>query len=231
MTNHQEEKQEKASTCLRRRPSEAIITQEGYLYISLSLLLSLGIGFVFGLWIGILGLSIPLYIAYFFRNPKRSIPLEANLILAPADGKILEIEECEEERYLKARAKRISIFMSPFNCHINRAPISAKVIDCFYRKGTFKAAYLPKAMVNNEHHAVLLEDGRGAQWLVVQIAGWLARRIVSYVQGGDQLDQGDRFGLIQFGSRADLYCPLDCQILVKPGQKVYAGKTILGKIS
>ena len=152
-------------------------------------------------------------------------------MVAPADGKILEIADCEEGRYLKERAKRISIFMSPFNCHMNRAPVSGRVAACFYKKGSFQAAFKPKAMEHNEHHAVLLRDENGSDWLIVQIAGWLARRIVSYVKEGDFLAKGERFGLIQFGSRTDLYCPLNLEVLVQPGQKVYAGKTVLGRLA
>ncbi|MDO8527139.1 MAG: phosphatidylserine decarboxylase family protein [Deltaproteobacteria bacterium] len=217
--------------CFRERPAQRIVTQEGYPYIALGLAATFLSALVWGFWGALLPLLITLYIVSFFRNPDRKIPEGEGLIIAPADGKILEIADCREDRYLNAHAKRVSIFMSPLNCHINRAPVTGKVVDCFYQTGTFAAAFKPKAMERNEHHAVLLEDAKGRRWLVVQIAGWLARRIVSYVQEGFSLKQGERFGLIQFGSRADLYCPVDAQIFVKPGQKVYGGKTILGRIS
>lgn len=217
-------------SCFRKRPPNVWITTEGYFYIAVSLSLSLVVWKVWGPSASLPFFLFTLYLASFFRNPRRKIPKEENLVIAPADGKILEIEECEESRYLKKRAKRVSIFMSPFNCHINRVPVAGKVVACFYKEGTFKAAFKKKAIDHNEHHAVLLEDQRGGRWLVVQIAGWLARRIVSYVKEGDQLSKGERFGLIQFGSRTDLYCPPDVEIFVRPGQKVYGGKTVLGRV-
>lgn len=216
--------------CFRKRPPQRLVTPEGYPYILVVAVAGVLVGLLRG-WVESFPFwGLVFYIATFFRNPTRKIPKGNDLILAPADGKILEVKECEEARYLQARAKRVSIFMSPLNCHINRSPIEGKVLDCFYREGSFKAAFKSKAMEHNEHHALLLEDQQGSQWLVVQIAGFLARRIVSYVQGGFFLNQGERFGLIQFGSRTDLYCPKDCHIVVKPGQRVYAGKTILGRI-
>lgn len=217
--------------CYRKRPRERLVTQEAYPYLALGVAAAILFAFLFG-WLGVfLPFLFILYVLLFFRNPKRLIGREEGLILSPADGTVLEIADCEENRYLKARAKRISIFMSPFNCHINRAPVTAKVVDCFYKEGGFVAAFKPKAMERNEHHAILLEKEGGERWLVVQIAGFLARRIVSYVQGGMELGQGERFGLIQFGSRTDLYCPLHADIFVKPGQKVYGGKTVLGRVS
>lgn len=215
--------------CYSRRPKDRRVTAEGYPCILFGLVLTVFSGLVFSAWAMPFPFLFTLYGVSFFRNPRRAIPQEAGLVVSPADGTVLEVADCEENRYLKARAKRISIFMSPFNCHINRAPVAGKVLDCFYQPGTFTAAYKPKAMERNEHHAMLMEDSAGKRWLVVQIAGWLARRIVSYVNNGDRLEKGERFGLIQFGSRADLYCPTDCEIVVQPGQKVYAGKTVLGR--
>lgn len=216
--------------CFRKRPADRWVTPEGYLFVALALMASVLSLKIFG-WVPFFLFSLlTLYIALFFRNPRREIPLEKGLIVSPADGKVLEIVLCEEPRYLKAKAKRLSIFMSPFNCHLNRAPVAGKVAGCFYKPGSFAAAFKPKAMERNEHHAVLLEDERGSRWMVVQVAGWLARRIVSYVQEGDQLSRGEKFGLIQFGSRSDLYCPLETEFFVKPGDKVYAGKTVLGRV-
>lgn len=215
-------------SCYRLPPRQRLIAKEGYRFLLIGILGALAGGFFWGFW-GALPFSIvTLYIASFFRNPHRQIPQAEGLILSPADGRILEIVECEESNYLKAKAMRVSIFMSPLNCHINRAPVAGNIVDCFYKPGSFAAAFKPKAMTHNEHNAVLMEDAGGDRWLVVQIAGWLARRIVSYVKGGEELQSGERFGLIQFGSRVDLYCPLHAKILVRAGDKVYAGKTILG---
>ena len=222
---------EEALPCFRRRPPYRLVTPEGYPYIAIAVFMTALAGMAAGFWAALPFAILALYVVSFFRNPKRVIPQEAGLIVSPADGKVLEVVVCEEGRYLKNRAKRVSIFMSPFNCHINRSPVAAEVVDCFYKPGKFKAAYSPKSIDYNEHHAVLLEEKGGRRWLVVQIAGFLARRIVSYVQNGNRLERGEPFGLIQFGSRADLYCPLDSEIFVKPGEKVYAGKTVLGRIA
>lgn len=216
-------------SCYRQRPKGYWITPEGYPYIVLGLLLTVLAGGYAGRWAALPGALLTIYMVLFFRNPPRRLPEEEDWITAPADGRILEIVEGEEPRYLRGPAKRISVFMSPFNCHMNRAPISGTVEQCFYQQGKFKAAFRKKSMEQNEHHAILLKDVHGEAWLVVQIAGWLARRIVSYVRPGERLARGEPFGLIQFGSRTDLYCPRHCEILVKPGQKVYAGKTILGR--
>lgn len=218
-------------SCFRKSPKQRLVAQEGYLYIFLSAVIWIGAWRCLGFFWSLPFFLLPATIASFFRNPERVVPQGAGLIVSPADGKILEITECEEHRYLKSKAKRVSIFMSPFNCHFNRSPVAGKVLDCFYREGSFEAAFKPKAMESNEHHAVLLQDEQGKKWLVVQIAGFLARRIVSYVQAGFALKRGERFGLIQFGSRADLYCPLSCDIFVKAGQRVYAGKTVLGRVA
>ncbi|OGQ04819.1 MAG: phosphatidylserine decarboxylase [Deltaproteobacteria bacterium RIFCSPLOWO2_12_FULL_44_12] len=217
--------------CYRKKPRRRLVTQEGYPYIFFSALITFVTWVAFGEWGALFPFLLTLYIVSFFRNPPRRRPAGEEFILAPADGKILEVVDCDEKRYLKGRAKRISIFMSPFNCHINRSPISGTVVDCFYQTGSFKAAFKRKAMDHNEHHAVLMRDQYGKSWLVIQIAGFLARRIISYIQSGDALKRGNRFGLIQFGSRTDLYCPFPCEIFVKKGQRVYAGKTILGRIS
>ncbi|MDP2599503.1 MAG: phosphatidylserine decarboxylase family protein [Deltaproteobacteria bacterium] len=222
---------EEVLPCRRPRPSYSPVTQEGYPYIAIAALLALLAWGFLGFWAALPLVVLALYIVSFFRNPKRSIPQGPGLIVSPADGKVLEVMDCEETRYLKTKARRVSIFMSPFNCHINRSPVAAEVAGCFYKPGKFKAAYSPKSMDHNEHHAVLLKEKGGRRWLVVQIAGFLARRIVSYVQNGNRLERGEPFGLIQFGSRADLYCPVDCEIFVKPGEKVYAGKTVLGRVA
>ncbi|MBI4124897.1 MAG: phosphatidylserine decarboxylase family protein [Deltaproteobacteria bacterium] len=214
----------------RKRPKAFWVTPEGYPYIAVGLLLTLLAGYYAGGWAALLAGGFTVYLALFFRNPPRRVPPEENWITAPADGRVLEIVDGEEGRYLRGPARRISIFMSPLNCHLNRAPVSGKIERCFYQKGKFKAAFRKKSMEQNEHHAILLKDERGRAWLVVQIAGWLARRIVSYVREGEHLNRGERFGLIQFGSRTDLYCPPGCEIVVRKGQKVLAGKTVLGRM-
>lgn len=214
-------------SCYRQKPTQRRVAREGFFYIGLSATVAIAC-FVWAGWlVGLLLAGLTLYIISFFRNPTRRIPQGDGLVISPADGRILEVVEEDEPRYLKGRVIRISIFMSPFNCHINRSPVAGKVKQCFYKPGSYRAAFRPKAIDTNEHNAVLLEDAKGRDWLVVQIAGWLARRIISYVDGGERLKQGERFGLIQFGSRVDLFCPLTTKVAVKPGEKVKAGKTVL----
>lgn len=214
--------------CYRKRPRQRAVAREGYPYILAGAFLTAAMGYFFSLLTALPFALLTFYLIVFFRNPNRQTTFGEGLIVSPADGKILEVAQCEEPRYLKGKAKRVSIFMSPLNCHFNRAPVEGKVAECFYKPGSFKAAFRPKAMDRNEHHAMVLEEADGDRWLLVQVAGFLARRIVSYVRPGEILGQGERYGLIQFGSRLDLYCPLHCEIFVKPGHKVFAGKTILG---
>lgn len=178
------------------------------------------------IFIVFLGLAI--LVSLFFRNPKRNIDAPHNSILAPADGKVVAIETTYESRFLKKSATKISIFMSLFNVHMNRVPIAAMVKDRKHRDGKFTFANRDKASLDNEQNAILLETSDNTQIVVVQIAGWIARRIVCYAQTGDHLNAGDVFGLIKFGSRVDLYVPSGLNVRVNIGDMVRAGKTIVG---
>jgi len=175
-----------------------------------------------------LGILLTIFIAFFFRNPKREIPDLPNMILSPADGKIIHVGECEEDRYLKERALKVSIFMSIFNVHLNRAPVSAKVIEKSYNPGQFLVASVEKSSLLNEQNALVLETEDRFKMLLVQIAGFVARRIVCYVKPGDTLRSGAIFGLIRFGSRVDLYLPLHVKPLVRVGQHVKGGESLIG---
>ncbi len=179
-------------------------------------------------WIAFLGLLMTLFIAYFFRNPKRKIPSLKNIVLSPADGKIVYLGECEEARFLKQKALKISIFMSPLDVHLNRAPVSGRVIETKYHPGKFLMASREKASLLNEQNAFVLEGEENFKVLLVQIAGWLARRIVCYAREGDYLKQGEIFGMIQFGSRVDLFLPTDVRPIVHLGQHVKGGESIIG---
>ncbi|HCO12377.1 MAG TPA: phosphatidylserine decarboxylase family protein [Desulfonauticus sp.] len=164
----------------------------------------------------------------FFRDPHRVIPPEANVAVAPADGKIIKIEPAKcpltgEDRLL------ISTFMNVFNVHINRSPIKAQVQKQVYIPGKFFNASLDKASKDNERNLILLQDEEGKLWTVVQIAGLIARRIVSFAKPEEALQRGERFGLIKFGSRVDLYLPSSYEPEVKIGDKVLAGATILAR--
>jgi phosphatidylserine decarboxylase len=175
-----------------------------------------------------LGIILSLCIAFFFRNPRRKIPNLQNVILSPADGTIVNVGEFEEEHFLRKRTLKVSIFMSLFDVHINRAPVSGKVLERSYHPGRFLAANVEKSSLLNEQNAVILETEDRFKILLIQIAGFLARRIVCYAKAGDLLRKGEIFGLIRFGSRIDLYLPTDVEPIVRVGQHVKGGESIIG---
>jgi len=168
------------------------------------------------------------FVIYFFRDPERVIPPGEKAVLSPADGKIIQFEPCVEERFLKGPAIKISVFMSLFSVHVNRIPLSGRIVDSSYFPGKFFSANLDKASSANEQNALLIETTDGVRMLVVQIAGLIARRIVCWVKKGDRVGRGQRFGLIRFGSRLDIYLPQNTRLLAQPGQKAFGGQTILG---
>jgi len=200
-----------------------------------------GLVFIFPLlsisvFLWILGISawawffslLTVFVISFFRDPERTIPAGDKAILSPADGKIIRIESCTEERFLKGPALKVSIFMSVFDVHVNRIPLSGRIVEVAYRPGKFVSANLDKASAANEQNALLLEAAGGTKLLFVQIAGLIARRIVCWVRKGDPVERGRRFGMIRFGSRMDVYLPPNIQIQARLGQKAYGGQTILG---
>jgi phosphatidylserine decarboxylase len=160
----------------------------------------------------------------FFRDPERRPPPGDRLVLSPADGRVLAVVAEHERQFLDADATRISIFMSPLNAHVNRSPVDGRVALVRHTPGKFRAAFADKASLDNERNAVVLESGP-RRYLMVQIAGAVARRIVCRVGRGSAVARGERFGLIMFGSRVDLFLPPDVRPLVKPGDRVYAGLT------
>ena len=178
----------------------------------------------------ILGISIVMYlfIVNFFRFPNRVIIQDDNTILAPADGKIVVIEETEEPEYFKERRLQVSIFMNIFNVHINRFPVNGIIRYFKYHKGNFAAAYLPKSSTENERTTIVIECKNGKTILMRQIAGAMAKRIVSYAPVGGKARQDQHAGFIKFGSRVDLFLPLDTKIEVKLGQKTTGSQTVIG---
>ena len=171
---------------------------------------------------------LTVFVISFFRDPERAIPAGEKAILSPADGKIIRIEPCTEEIFLKGPALKVSIFMSVFNVHVNRIPLSGRIADAAYRPGKFVSANLDKASAANEQNALLLETAGGAGFCLCKLPGLIARRIVCWVKKGDPVERGRRFGMIRFGSRMDVYLPPDTQIQARLGQKAYGGQTILG---
>lgn len=172
---------------------------------------------------------LTIFILYFFRNPERRPPADERATVAPADGTVIVVERVPETP-LGAEALKISIFMSVFNVHVNRAPFSGTVVDTFYHKGKFFDARHGRASFENERSGIVLETACGVRIAFVQIAGLIARRIVSYPRIGDSLVRCERYGLIRFGSRVDVYLPVDVSPLVKLGDRTVAGETVLGYI-
>lgn len=204
------------------------VAREGFPFIASGFLLTSGSLVIGWRCLSLILFLLTLFIIWFFRNPKRITPNDNGLIVAPADGKIIEVMEELEERYLKERALKISIFMSIFNVHINRIPYSGRVVSVSYNPGRFISANRDKASLENEQNAVLVETKDGKRILFIQIAGLIARRIVCRLSIGDNVERGERFGLIRFGSRVDIFVPLDAELKVKKGSKVKAGETVIG---
>lgn len=167
----------------------------------------------------------------FFRHPNRKIAMHANHIISPADGKVVVIEEVEETEYFKDRRIQISVFMSPVNVHVNRAPIKGIVKFVRYHAGKYLVAWHPKSSTENERTTVVMEHENGKSILMRQIAGALARRIVYYCKEGEALNQGDEFGFIKFGSRVDVFVPIGTKIEVELNQVVKGGKTNLASFA
>jgi len=180
-------------------------------------------------WIAIFPLLLTLFMLFFFRDPERAVILNRNAFYAPADGRIILIKETEEREILNSRALMISIFMSPLNVHVNRAPCDGIVRKVRHYPGKFLSAFKDEAAVVNEHITMLLETEYG-KIVVRQVAGFLARRAVCRAKTGDVLHQGQRYGIIKFSSRVDVFLPLNTQIKIKLNDKVKAGESILGII-
>lgn len=203
------------------------LAPEGYPFIVGSLTITVITSVLAKIWIALIPLLLTIFMFYFFRDPEREIPEGEGLFVSPADGKIILIKDVFEKEHLKADVKEISIFMSPFNVHVNRAPCNGKIKNIQHNKGKFMAAYKDQASFKNENIEMTLETKYG-DILVRQVAGYVARRAVCRAKAGDSLKRGERYGIIKFSSRLDVYLPKDTEIKVKLGDRVKAGETVLG---
>lgn len=199
---------------------------EGWPFI-LPLAITTAFLFIFG-WeiIGFISFTLTLFFLFFFRDPKRTVAQGKSVVVSPADGKVVVIKDIHENDHLQQDVKQISIFLSIFDVHVNRAPLSGRVESIKYNPGKFHIAALDKASLENEQTAMVISDGN-TKILVKQIAGIIARRIACYVQPGDIVQKGERYGLIYFGSRVDIFLPLDAEIKVKLGDKVKGAINII----
>jgi phosphatidylserine decarboxylase len=216
--------------------NNGIIAREGYPFIAYSV--GLTVLLTFSAWKlhsvvlavpAVISFLLSLFVVSFFRNPERVSPGDDTMVVAPADGTVIVVERVSETP-LGIEALKISIFMSVFNVHVNRAPLDGKVVGIDYHAGKFLDARDGRASSENERNGVVLETASGIKIAFVQIAGLIARRIICYPKVGDLLKRGTRYGLIRFGSRVDIYLPVDVKPLVKLGDTTTAGETILGRL-
>ena len=207
---------------------DSIIAQEGYPFIVFSLIITVFVAFLGVCWLLILSALISFFILWFFRNPERYFREEEKVVISPADGKVIKVENIEMAGSMAGKYQKISIFMNVFSVHVNRIPYNGKIEAIEYHEGKFVSANLDKASSDNERNAIKILTENGSAIWAVQIAGLIARRIVCWVKKGDTVKKGERFGLIRFGSRVDVYLPESSRITVKIGQKVRAGESSLG---
>ncbi len=208
------------------------IHTEGYKFIVIAVFVTI-ILLILNSFLGLIGLLLTIWIYYFFRDPERVIINDDNYLVSPADGEVIKIEEIDGPKEMgleNKKFKKISIFMNVFDCHVNRTPCSGKVEEILYKPGKFLNASFDKASEDNERNYYKIKDVHGNNIVVVQIAGLIARRIVCETNNNQELNQGDRIGMIRFGSRADVYYE-NYEPLVKIGQKTISGETLLAKNS
>ena len=210
--------------------------REGLVFIAIAALIAAGTFAAalnrrsWPLWLAAFVLTvIALWVAYFFRDPERTGERGARIAIAPADGKVVHITEVDEPAFIKGRAVRVSIFMNVFNVHVNRYPVSGTVRYVHYNEGKFLNAAVEKASLENEQSSVGIEVG-DSRILVRQIAGLIARRIVTYSKEGAKVEQGERMGIIRFGSRVDVFLPVGSKVRVKVGEITYAGVTVVAEL-
>ncbi len=206
------------------------VAREGYPFIVFIAFVTLVFALLEYELIAVVSLLLTGFVLYFFRDPERIIPDAEDAVVSPADGKVILVEKIFDDRFVNEHVYKVSIFMSIFDVHVNRLPIAGEVEKIQYAAGNFYAANTDQSGLANEHCAVILSTPKNFRYAVVQVAGLVARRIVCWVEKGDSVEQGSRFGLIRFGSRVDIYLPQQVQLEVRSGQRVRAGETIIGYI-
>ena len=206
-----------------------IIHPEGWKFAAIFFVISVSV-YPFFITLSVIGFMLTIFTLWFFRDPERNTPQDSNLIISSADGKVCLIDEAyppEELPIEPQKMKRICVFMNVFNVHVNRSPVQGNVDHIVYKEGKFLNASLDKASDKNERNSLVLNTQNGTKIIVVQIAGLIARRILGFISLNHKLVQGERFGLIRFGSRVDIYMPIDAILKCKVGDKVTAGESVL----
>lgn len=204
------------------------VVKDGYPHIIIFILIAFIVAYIFNPIYAVIPVVLAIYLAYFFRNPKRITPPDDSLLYSPADGTVMAVEDFYDDEYLDEDAIKVTIFLSVFNVHVNRSPMRGQIKYQRYTCGGFVPAYKKAASFENERHAIGLENDK-SRILVIQIAGLLARRIVSWTTLGHNLEQGQCYGMIKFGSSTELVMPKSVNILVKKGDKVKGGITVIGR--
>ncbi len=211
------------------RPASFAFAPEGLKYLLLCAFFTQIVAMLDCEWGALVGLLVTAFVFNFFRDPDRVVPVGQGLAVSPADGKVILVDEAPDPISGELRL-RVCVFMNVFNVHVNRSPVAGQVTDVVYHPGKFFNASFDKASTDNERCAVGLRDEDGRSLSMVQIAGLVARRIVCRVEPGDALGRGERFGLIQFGSRVDLYLPKDYEVVIRKGEKTLAGQTVIARV-
>ncbi len=206
------------------------IALEGYPFILFSAFITLVLALLEIVYAAVPALVITGFILWFFRDPERMVPADEDSFVSPADGKIIIAEIIMDDRFMHKEVLKISIFMNVFNVHVNRFPFSGEVEKVLLEPGKFYSADTEKGALHNEYCAIKVKTKNNIDYCVVQVAGLIARRIICWAEKGDTLRTGERYGLIRFGSRVDLYLPSNFQLSVNKGAKVRAGETILGRL-
>lgn len=211
------------------KKSQIPVAREGLPFISLIVFATLIVALLGYDLLALLSLLLTAFVSYFFRDPERISPDDEDVVVSPADGKVILVEKIFDDRFVNEHVYKVSIFMSVFDVHVNRLPFAGEVEKIQYTPGSFYAANTDQGGLANENCAVILNNTKkNFRFAIVQVAGLVARRIVCWLEKGDRVERGSRFGLIRFGSRVDIYLPQQIQIEVRSGQRVKAGETVIG---